>query len=166
MKKSLIIILLFCSQMRAMEELARVEKETAHWTNERWKSYVALMDYQLCEIQKKRERIKKQELKRGNKILQCAYDEFPSDFTPEKIEKWFGPRFIERCVKANNVDSIPSILAMALCVHSSDDTTSSDESDFNSGYDSSQEDSESGPYPSFDDSDSSSVEEAGSFSSS
>ena len=65
MKKSVMLLLLICSQLSAMEggiemkELAAVEEGTKKWTQEQWKFYIITMDYQLYEVHKKRRRIKK-----------------------------------------------------------------------------------------------------------
>ncbi len=66
MKKSVMLLLLICSQLSAMEEgikmkeLAAVEEGTKKRTQEQWRSYIKLMNTQLYELRNKRRKIKKE----------------------------------------------------------------------------------------------------------
>ena len=173
MKKNLIILLLFCSYMRPMEDLARGEEETAEWTHERWRYYVVWMDDQLYEVHKKRERIKV-----AHEMFEIMSED-SNIFTPEKIKEWFGPNFIEQCIEEGAHTKIPGILwraslwegsfydseaeesliknkdnllkAILDCMGHSDESSNHESDSYSeSGYASSQEDSESGLYPSYD----------------
>lgn len=64
MKKSVMLLLLICSQLSAMEESIASKQGTEGWTKQEWRSYRKLMNTQLYEVRNevrnKRRRIKKE----------------------------------------------------------------------------------------------------------